>query len=331
MTTKTISVIGAGAWGTALAQAISIKGQPVTLWARETEVVESINASNENTLYLPDIALHENIKATNDLSSAVQSDVLLLVTPAQHLRSTLESIKNDIKDDTVLIICSKGIELDTGTLLSEIAAEITPNNPIAILSGPTFASELAKGLPTGLTLAMKDQAAAKELQDLIGSPTFRPYVSDDIIGAQIAGAVKNVMAIACGIIHGRGMGDNTRAALVTRGLAEIVRLGEALGAQKETFLGLSGIGDLMLTCSSMQSRNFSFGAALGEGQSIDDILKSRNAVTEGIHTCKAALSLAQKHGVDMPITESLNKFLSQNISLDVIIGELLNRPPGTEN
>lgn len=322
----TIGVIGGGAWGTALAQVLANGGRDVLIWAREPDVVAAINVKHENPTYLPGIKLNENLKAAESIHDAAARDIVLLVTPAQHFRGTLETIKNDVKSGNTLVICSKGIELDTGQLLSRVAEETLPNSPIAVLTGPTFAREIASGMPGAVTIGITDKDVGKELQSALGVKGFRPYISEDIIGVQLGGAIKNVIAIACGVVYGRKLGDSARAALLTRGVAEIARLGVAKGAQKETLLGMCGIGDLMLTCSSMQSRNFSLGAALGEGKTLEEILGSRNAVTEGVHTAQSTLALAKRHAVDMPITEAVNDCLSGQKTLDEAIEDMLNRP-----
>ena len=322
----TIGVIGGGAWGTALAQAMANGGRNVLIWARESEVVASINVHHENVMYLPNIKLHKNLKATDNIHEAAKCDVVLLVTPAQHMRTTLQTIKDDVSHGNTLVICSKGIELDTGKLLSKICEEELPETPIAVLTGPTFAREIAAGMPGAATIGVQDEDLGLELQKALGVKGFRPYISTDIVGVQLGGAIKNVIAIACGVVNGRKMGDSARAALLTRGVAEIARLGTAMGAEKETLLGMCGIGDLMLTCSSMQSRNFSLGTQLGEGKTLEDILGSRNAVTEGVHTAKSTLALAKKHAVDMPITEAVNNCLTGKKTIDEAIEDMLNRP-----
>ncbi len=324
--TKNIGVIGAGAWGTALAQMLSNGGRDVLIWAREPEVAETINTRHENTLFLPSIELSETLTATEDLNAAARSDVLLLVTPAQRLRTTLETIRADITPETILVLCSKGIELDTGLLLSEVCEQTIPKNKIAVLTGPTFAAEIAAGLPAAATIGVQDTETGKILQNLLGVKGFRPYVSEDIIGVQLGGALKNVIAIACGVVFGRQLGESARAALLTRGVAEIARLGKAMGAKEETLMGMCGMGDLMLTASSMQSRNFSLGAALGEGKSMDSILSQRNAVTEGVHTARSTLALAEKYDVDMPITMAVYQCLHERMPVDEAIEAMLNRP-----
>lgn len=323
---QTVGVIGGGAWGTALAQMMASNGRKTTIWVLEPEVAQSINASHENTLYLPGVSLSPALKATNDLSEAAASDILILVTPAQHVRTTIEKIKGELESGKALVICSKGIELDSGLLLSQVVKQVVPEAVLAVLTGPNFAREIAQGLPGAATIACEDKDVAQELQSVIGVTGFRPYVTTDIIGTQLGGSIKNVTAIACGIVTGRKLGESARAALVTRGIAEIARLGVAMGAKRETLMGMCGIGDLMLTCSSMQSRNFSLGAALGEGKTVQEILGSRTSVTEGVYTAKATLSLARKHAVDMPITEAVDRLLSGEITVEKAIEEMLNRP-----
>ncbi len=327
---QTIGVIGGGAWGTALAQSFAGSGKQCVIWAREDAVVNSINTNNENALFLPGIKLHGNIRATGKLSEAAQSDILIIVTPAQYLRASLEALKPDLNDTKTLVICAKGVEIESGLMLSQIAKEIVPQSPIAILTGPTFASEIARGLPSAVTLAMKDKESARALAEILSSRTLRMYGSDDIIGAQVGGAVKNVIAIGCGIIEGKKLGDSARAALVTRGLAEIARLASALGAKKETLMGMCGVGDLILTCSSMQSRNFSLGVALGQGKTLREILESRNSVTEGVHTAKALMVMAKNNAVEMPISAAVYECLQDNADVGQIIARMLDRPVKTE-
>lgn len=324
---KSIGVIGGGAWGTALAQIQAAGGKDTIIWARETEVVQDINDNHKNDTYLPGIPLSENLQASVDIEEASMQDVILLVTPAQHMRATLEAMKPHLYHMPPLVICAKGIELESGKLLSRIAAEILPKDyPIAVMTGPTFADEIASGQPSAVTIAAETEDKAKLLQEALGLKYFRPYTSDDMVGAQLGGSIKNVIAIASGIVTGRKLGDSARAALITRGIAEIARLCVGMGGKRETLLGMCGVGDLMLTASSMRSRNFSLGVALGEGKSLDEILKNRNSVTEGIHTAKAALVLASRNAVDMPITEAVNKCLNEGLSIDQAIEEMLNRP-----
>ena len=321
-----IGIIGAGAWGTALGQVYAKGGRDTLIWARESEVTDAINAKHENTVFLPGIALDEGLKATNGLKDILVQDIILVVTPAQYIRPTLEDIKTDIPEGKPIVICCKGIEIESGMLLSRVAEGIVPQATIAVLTGPTFASEIAQGLPGAVTVAAEDKETAQKLQEALGVKGFRPYITSDIVGAQLGGAIKNVIAIACGIVEGKKLGESARAALVTRGVAEIARLAIAMGAHKETLLGMCGIGDLMLTCASMQSRNFSLGFALGEGQSLEEILVTRNSVTEGIHTAKATLALAKKHAVDMPITEAVYNCLNEGVPIEAAIEDMLNRP-----
>lgn len=328
-----IGIIGAGAWGTALAQCLANADREVLLWAREPSVVEAINTKNENTNYMPGLALNPNIQATESLSATTECDTILLVTPAQFVRHTLEALKGDIVKGKPLVICSKGIEIETGQLMSQVAQQEVPNATIAILTGPTFASEVADGKPCAVTIAATDKDVAQEIREGVGNKVLRPYITDDLLGAQIGGAVKNVIAIACGVIMGRELGENARAALLTRGLAEMGRLATAMGAKKSTLMGMCGVGDIMLTCSSMQSRNYSLGYELGQGKSLQEIMSDRKgkAVTEGVHTAKALKVMARHHAVDMPIAEIVHRCLGEGLSVDDAIDIMLERPlkPGS--
>lgn len=328
---KKIGVIGAGAWGTALAQTYAAAGNDVVLWAREPEVVSAVNAQHENTLYLPGVRLHENIRATADMAAAAKAHIVLIVTPAQHVRGTLAALRGMVKKSCPVVICAKGLETGTGKMLSEVAAEEAPEMKIAVLTGPTFAAEIARGLPSAVTVAAKSKKQAEKIRDLLASKTLRPYVSTDMTGVQIGSAVKNVIAIASGIVAGKGLGDSARAALITRGLAEMARLGAAMGAKKETLMGMCGVGDLVLTASSMQSRNYSLGFELGKGRSVDDVLGARKSVTEGVHTAKAVMVMAQNNGVDMPISAAVNACLNEGTSIGGAIAALLERPLKSES
>ncbi len=325
-----ISVIGAGSWGSALAQTIASRGESVTLWTRCPELAAQINAAHVNKKYLTGLSLNHNIIATSELETALNSDILLMVTPAQAMRQILSDMQPFIRPKHRLVLCSKGIELDTGMLMSDVVGDILPQTPVAILSGPNFAHEIAVGKPAATTLACTDEQIALTLQKAIASANFRPYISNDIIGAQIAGALKNIIAIACGIAHGLDMGESARASLVTRGLAEISRLGVAMGASQKTFLGLCGVGDMMLTCSSEKSRNFSLGYALGQGNTLEQIMSNRQNVTEGIHTAKAAIKLANKYNVEIPIASAVNKCLNEGLPIKQALKEMLTRPLGCE-
>jgi glycerol-3-phosphate dehydrogenase (NAD(P)+) len=320
-------IIGGGAWGTALGQTLVRAGREATLWAREPEIAAAINARHENTRFLPGISLGPRLKATNKLEDMAACHAWILVTPAQHLREIGKQLATLDADKAIpIIIAAKGIEENSLALPSSIVNEILPGHPIAILSGPTFATQVAKDQPTAMTLACADSGLGAQLAEAISSRAFRPYVSNDIIGAQIGGAIKNVLAIACGIATGCGMGENARAALITRGMAEMMRLASAMGAKNETLMGLSGLGDLILTCSSPQSRNMSLGMALGEGAKLEDILASRSSVTEGVTTAAAALALAERYNVDMPIVEAVDAILNHGASVTSSIEALLARP-----
>ena len=326
MTKTRINVIGSGAWGTALANILAGKHKNVWLWARRAEVADQINKAHENKYNLSGIHLHNTLKASTNLEDVCNADIVLMVTPAQRMREILETMRPALSEDTVLVLCSKGIELKSEKLMSEVAEEIVPDNRTIILSGPNFAHEIAVNQPAGTTLAGKDLKLAEHVQNEIGTHFFRPYITDDVIGVQIAGALKNVIAIACGAAQGLGFGESTRASLVTRGMAEIARLGCAMGAQPETFLGLSGMGDMMLTCSSMNSRNFSLGHALGKGKTLADIQAGRNSVTEGVHTAKAAIDLAKKHHIDMPVSMAVYQCLHEDLGIEDALKNMLSRP-----
>ncbi|WP_116091573.1 NAD(P)H-dependent glycerol-3-phosphate dehydrogenase [Sphingomonas crusticola] len=317
-----IGVIGGGAWGTALAQVASAGGE-VLLWAYEPEVVQAINAAHENPIFLPGVALSPVIEATGDLAALAQCEALLVVTPAQHMRHILAAAPID---ERPLILCSKGIEAETMALMSEAAAETCPAAPIAVLSGPTFASEVANGLPTAVTLACADEAVATRLATRIARPGFRPYRSTDVVGAEIGGAVKNVLAIACGVVEGAGLGKNARAALIARGFAEMTRFGLARGARPETLAGMSGLGDLVLTCSSEQSRNFSLGMGLGQGRDAASMMADRRTVAEGAFTAPVLVRAARAVGVELPISEAVAALLEGKVSVNAAVVALLARP-----
>lgn len=315
-------VIGAGAWGTALAQLLAADGQAVTLWALETEVVDAINGGHENPLYLPGIKLAPSIRATGAMTDLGDCDMVLVVSPAQHLRNVVRQAPAGVP----LVLCSKGIEAGSGLLMGEVARAVQPTSPIAVLSGPTFAHEVAKGLPTAITLACDDAVLGAQLAARIARPAFRPYLSDDVTGAEIGGAIKNVLAIACGVADGAGLGLNARAALISRGFAEMTRFGLARGARAETLAGLSGLGDLVLTCSSTNSRNFSLGKGLGEGRSAAELLSNRRTVAEGAFTAPVLRDAARAAGVEMPVVEAVCALLADAAPLGTVIDALLARP-----
>lgn len=322
-----LGVVGGGAWGTALAQVASAGGQETLLWALEREVVEAINSRHENTVFLAEITVNRAIRATLDIDELNACDAWLVVTPAQHMRGVLERARDCRKP---LVLCSKGIEEKSGQLLHMVAKETCPGARVAVLSGPTFAHEVAKGLPTAVTLAAEDAALAEELRERIKRPTFRIYISDDLAGAEIGGAVKNVLAIACGVVEGRGLGQNARAALIGRGFAEMTRFGLALGAKRETLAGLSGLGDLVLTCSSTSSRNYSLGKDIGEGRSVSELLCDRKTVAEGAFTAPVLARLAKEKNVDMPIVDAVDALISGRAGVDQVLDALLTRPPRAE-
>jgi glycerol-3-phosphate dehydrogenase (NAD(P)+) len=325
-------VIGAGAWGTALAQMLRRADRQVSLWAHNPDTGAAIKAHHENTVYLPGVALDPAMRVTDDLGQMEGCDALILAVPAQHVRGIAKQLATG-KTKPPLIMAAKGIERGSGALMSDIAAQELPGHAVAVLSGPSFAREIAQGLPAALTLAIEDaeHKTGLALQQAMATPSFRLYLSDDMIGAQIGGAVKNVIAVACGIVLGRQLGENARAAVMTRGLAEMTRLGLALGGRSETMMGLAGLGDLVLTCSSLQSRNMSLGFALGEGQSLREVLATRTSVAEGVSTAAAALALAHKHKVDMPITAAVEAVLNGAASIEDNIALLLARPLKAEN
>ncbi len=323
-----VGVIGAGAWGTALAQMLASDGREVVLWAYEPEVMQAINAERRNPLYLPSAILAPTIRATGDLADLAGLDTVLVVTPAQVLGRVLAGLPKPPRD---LVLCSKGIEAGTGRLMNDVAREASPGSAIAVLSGPTFAHEVAAGLPTAVTLACEGGRAQWErLAPAIARPAFRPYYSDDVTGAEIGGAVKNVLAIACGVVDGLALGQNARAALIARGYAEMLRFGEALGAEVETLSGLCGLGDLVLTCSSTSSRNFSLGVmlgkgALGEGARAADLMADRRTVAEGAHTAPVLADLAAERGIAMPIVAAVGAILKGADAREVVAA-LLARP-----
>ena len=326
MAIERVGVVGGGAWGTALAAAARRAGRAVTVWAREPEVVEAIDRDHENSVFLPGIPLDPEIRATADLARAADADAVLLVTPAQHTRGVCRDLAPHLRAGAPVVVCAKGIESGGSALMSEVVAETLAQARVAVLSGPTFAAEVARGLPTAATVAAADMALAEQLARAIGSTNFRLYHTGDVIGAQVGGAVKNVIAIACGVAKGRGYGDNTSAALITRGLAEMARLGVALGARRETLMGLSGVGDLVLTCGHEQSRNFTLGRALGRGAALDDYLSGQVSVAEGVASAAAIVALAGRHGVEMPIVSAVDAVLNRGADIDQTIAGLLARP-----
>jgi glycerol-3-phosphate dehydrogenase (NAD(P)+) len=312
-----IAVLGAGAWGTALALAAHRAGRKTTLWVREDDVLADLRAGMQNR-FLPGVKLPKDLAVTGDLAEACQADALLLVVPAQVLHAFADALRPHLKPGQPVVICAKGIEKNSGKLVTEVAAEALPDTPLAILSGPSFARDVATGLPTAVTIAAQN-SLAEQLQAAMGSATFRPYASDDLTGVALGGAAKNVYAIACGVVEGMELGENARAALLARSFAELARLGEALGAKRETLMGLSGLGDLVLTATSKSSRNFSYGAALGAG------MEPGAALAEGVDTAPALVQRARSVGVELPIAEAMADLLSGMLPLGEAMMRLMSR------
>ena len=327
---RTAGVIGGGAWGTALALVCVRAGLDTVLWAREAQVVEGVNARRENALYLPGVPIDDGVRAIGDLGDLAGADLILAVAPAQHTRSTLAALAPALRPGTPLVLCSKGVEQGTLKLMTEVLAETLPSAAPAVLSGPSFAAEVSRGLPTAVTLACPDAGLGQALAEALATPTFRPYVATDMIGAEAGGAVKNVLAIACGVVEGRGLGRSAHAALITRGFAEMTRLAVALGAEATTLAGLCGLGDLVLTCSSPQSRNMSTGLALGRGETLEAYLAGKVSIAEGVASAPAVRALALREGVHMPICEAVAGLLAGETTVDAAIMGLLSRPLTTE-
>lgn len=322
---QSIGVAGAGAWGTALAFCALSAGRDVKMWALEPEVADSLSAGQGNPGFLPSIPLPV-IPTSNDLASLGDCDAILAVAPAQHLRSTLTKLAPHLKPGTPVALCSKGIERGSLKLMTDVLAETLPHASPAVLSGPSFAADVARGLPTAVTLACPDREVGDQWMHAIGRPHFRTYWTDDLVGAEAGGAVKNVLAIACGVCEGLNLGRSAHAALIARGFAEMTRFGVALGARAETLAGLCGLGDLVLTCSSPQSRNMSFGMELAKGRKASEVLGSRKAVTEGAESAPAVVQLGKKLGVDMPICATIDDLIADRLDVRASVDRLLNRP-----
>jgi glycerol-3-phosphate dehydrogenase (NAD(P)+) len=327
MTIQRIAVLGGGAWGTALALTCARAGRHVVLWEYERDNAESLEQKRESR-FLPGVQLNETIKVTRDIGETARSDAILVVVPAQAVRSVIMSLAKSNTERVPLIVCAKGIERSTRKFMTEIIAECAPKAVPAILSGPSFAADVARGLPTAVTIAAPDSAIAQALAQAMNSGAFRPYHSTDVRGVELGGATKNVLAIASGIVTGRGLGASASAALTTRGFIELVRFGKAFGAKTETMMGLSGLGDLILTCSTPQSRNFSCGVALGKGEKVDTAAHGKLA--EGIFTAPVLLEMAREKSIDMPISAAVAAVLSGKISVDKAIESLLTRPIKSE-
>jgi len=326
MALETIGVAGGGAWGTALAATARLAGRNVLIWARSAGVVDEINQRHTNGAYLPGVTLDSDLAATSDLSRLADADAVLLATPAQSQRATARALAPYIAPGTPIVVCSKGLEQGTGKLMTEVLAEEIPSCRIAVLSGPGFADDVVRGLPTALTLACAEEPLGKDLVEAIGYRHFRLYWSGDITGVALGGALKNVLAIAAGIVDGRKLGASAHAALVTRGFAELRRLGHVLGAQPETLMGLSGLGDLLLTCGSPQSRNMRLGRSLGQGRALTDALSDLHSTAEGVYTAASAVRQAADHGVEMPIAAAVHAIIEGELSVDAAIQSLLARP-----
>ena len=320
---KQFGVVGGGAWGTALAQLLAADGVPVRLWAREEDVVDAINREHRNPAFLPGAALSPSLTATGELAGMADLDALLIVVPVPYLRAVLADLP---PGDAPLIFCSKGMEAGSFAFPIDVARELAPLRPHAVLSGPTFAHEVAAGLPTAITLAASDADVAGALAQALARPHFRPYVSTDMIGAEIGGAVKNILAIACGIVDGAGLGLNARAALISRGFAEMTRFGLARGAQAETLAGLAGLGDLVLTCTSSNSRNFALGQGLGRGEKVETLMADRHTVAEGAFSAPVVAAAARADGIYMPITDTIARLVAGEVRVADAIQALLSRP-----
>ena len=326
-----IGILGAGAWGTTIAKLLSDKNSDVLLWAKETQVKKGIEKTRINKIYLDKIKLNKSLKITNHLEDLSELDILFIVVPTQYIQATLKPLKKIIKKNCILVNCAKGIDIKLTSLISEVINKILPSNKLAIMSGPNFALEIALGKPTASLIATQKLSDAKFIANLISSKTFRPYLSNDIIGAQICGAMKNIYAIGCGIIVGKNFGNNAVASVISRSFAEIKSVGKKLGAQPETLSGLSGLGDLFLTCSSKKSRNFSLGFDLAKGKKLENILRSKKTIAEGVYTVRAIKKLGVKLKLSLPLNDAIYKILYQDKDINKTIGELLSRPIIKEN
>ncbi len=324
-----VAVLGAGAFGTALANAAGRAGRRTLIWARDVAAVAAINGKRSNEARLPGARIHDLVAATGAIEEAARADMILLVVPAQALRGVAAAVAPFLRPGTPLVICAKGIERGTGRFMSEVVAEVAPAGVPAVLSGPGFAADIEKGLPTALTVAAEDEVVAKSIADRLGSPTLRLYHTSDLRGVEIGGATKNVLAIAAGVVSGRLLGASAVAALTARGFAELTRFGRHFGARPETLMGLSGLGDLILSCSSLQSRNFALGHALGQGKGLD-LVSGKGALAEGALTAEILVEKAKDAGIDMPIAEAVDAVLGGMIDVDQAIAQLMARPQKAE-
>ena len=326
MSINRVSIIGAGAWGTALSLIACRAERQTQLYARRDALIRQLAETRDNSDYLPGILLPEELRLTSVLGQALDADAVLFAQPAQHFRAFCAAARPHWHGNAALVLCAKGIEQSSGMLLQEIAALTLPGVRVATLSGPSFAIDVARGLPTAVAIAGEDMQLVDALMLALSHGAFRPYGSSDLLGVEVAGAVKNVLAIACGMVMGAGLGDNARAALITRGLAEVSRLALAKGGRAETMMGLAGLGDLVLTCSSPKSRNMSLGMELGQGRTLSGILAARKSVAEGVTTAAAVVTLARNLKVEMPIAEAVNRILHLGSSLGAEVDGLLSRP-----
>lgn len=331
MKIDSIGIVGGGAWGTALAQAMSRAGRSVVVWAREPEVVAAINERHVNETFLPGVALDAGIRATDRLGDIAACDAVLLVAPAQHVRAVAKELRPSLRSGQPIVMCAKGIEQSSGEMMGDVLSAELPDVSQAVLSGPSFAADVARGLPAALTVACADEDVGRVLAERLGGPGFRLYWTSDVVGVELGGALKNVLAIAAGIVDGKGLGASAHAALVTRGFAEMRRLGAALGARPETLIGLSGLGDLILTCGSPQSRNMSLGRALGRGQTLSQALAGKVSVSEGVYTATAVRRVAEEKGVDMPICAAVCDVVEGRVTVDQAIEQLMHRPLKAED
>lgn len=323
---RTTVVLGAGAWGTALAQVAARAGQDVRLWGRDQGLANAIRMQRENPKYLPGVELEASIVASTRICDCASADLVLLVTPAQTLRGMCASMEGVFRPDVPIVICAKGIERETGKFVTEVVAEVLPRNPVAILSGPSFAGDVASGLPTAVTIAAHDEGLARTIGNILGTQSFRLYHTNDVRGVEIGGAAKNVLAIGCGIVDGLQLGASAKAALIARGFAELRRFGAAFGATQETLMGLSGLGDLVLTCSSPQSRNYALGLSLGTGKG----KLPHGKLAEGAFTAQILCDMARRQNIDMPIADAVDKVLRDELTIDEAISSLMMRPQKSE-
>ena len=321
-----IGIVGAGAWGTALATVAARNGHSVAIWDPDHEIIETINREHRHPRALEGVALDKKIVGKESVEEAARAPLVLMAVPAQSMRSAMGTLAPYVRPGTILVICAKGIEIETGALMSEIVTTHAPQTTVAALSGPTFADEVAHGLPTAVTVATNEATAGEKIVRALGSKGFRPYLSDDLVGTQVGGAVKNVLAIACGITHGLALGDNARSAVITRGIVEIGRLSLVLGGKSETLMGLSGIGDLVLTCTSEQSRNYSFGRYLGSGHTLENVPGRSSTTIEGVATAASVTNLSSRHELEMPISNAVNSVLHHGADVRDEISALLARP-----